>query len=126
MLPSPARLFGVRVGGPYGELAAVGKSHVLDEAGIGSIFRGNRIDGYGVAGLEAATVRAAQSRPAQRAWPGHLEGPMLHIAAIVFNVEIEVGVRIDPFDLGDNTRDRERLIEVEFRLYRMVSQSRHT
>src|SRR5580704_17193062 len=125
MLPSPTRLFGVRVGGPYGELAAVGKSDVLDEPGVGTIFGGHGVHGDGVAGFQASAVGAAQSRPAQRARPGHLKGPMLHIAAVILYVEIAVGVGIDPFDLGDHARNRERLIEVEFRLDGMTRRGWH-
>ena len=62
MIPSPACLFGVRVGGPYGEFAAVGKGHVLDKSGIGAILGSHGVHRNGIAGLQTSAVGPAQPK----------------------------------------------------------------
>ena len=71
--------------------------------------------------------RSARLSPALRSAPGPAisKAQCFTLPLSSFNVEIEIGVRIDPLHLGDNARDRKRLIEIEFRLHRMMGPGGH-
>ncbi len=50
--------------------------------------------------------------------------PLRHRALVVFHVQVDVDVRVDPVDLGDRSLQRDRLVDVVFRLEGAMRQRR--
>src|SRR5207247_10945221 len=70
------------------------------------------------------TRRSSDLGFAQRAGTGHFEGPPLGISFLVGDFHQQVRMRINPFDLRNFARQRDRFVEVELSLHRVVRQYR--
>src|SRR5262249_3507780 len=73
-----------------------------------------------VAGLYTTPIGAAQAGPSKTGESRHLERPLLDLPIGILHVDGEVGMRVDELDAGDGSADRDRLVDVELCLDRMV------
>ena len=80
------------------------------------------VDDDRVAELEVALLEAAAR---QRAGRAGRKRPVDDGAGVVFRVEVEVDVRVGPFDLDECARNAEGLLSVEFRRERVVRERRN-
>src|SRR4029077_16890344 len=108
--------------GIHGKLEhpAVGKLQFLKKPGSRTVLGTHGRGGYFVAGLQAAAVFPAHSRPAECASTAEFESPLLSFAVGILDVYGQVGMRINPLHFGHSSGNRKRLVNVELRLNGMM------
>src|SRR5579863_7002935 len=85
---------------------------------VRSILRGVAIDHELVPDLHFALPETLARQLTRR---GAFTAPRDHVALVILDVDIEVGVRVGPFHLGQRTLDPDRLVAVELRGKGMMS-----
>src|SRR5947207_13832692 len=99
-------------------LAGADHCHSSSVAAAGSIFGARANDFNFVAELH----RCASPTTALKAMGrSHLEAPVLHLAVLVLDIDVEPHMGIGPFDLGHVSLYGNRFVRVKLRCKRMVS-----
>ena len=112
---------GADAGRAHEELLPVGERHVAAVRAIGAVLRTVAVhDDFGPHGKRLP----GQAAPQQRIGRAAFDHPPLHRAVGLLDVDVDPGVRVDPFDPDHGALQLHRLVEVEFRRERMVRQRR--
>src|SRR5579872_6140111 len=96
MAGSFLRSVAVGVGTEF-EYAAVRKLYFLKKAIRRTVLGRKRRNRHWITRFQTAAIFAAQASLAESSRSGHFERPSFHLAAGIFCIDGDVGVRIDPF-----------------------------
>ena len=102
-------------------LTGAGQGDHFDVRVVAPVLGATAFDGNDVTGVHRFPRPASPQKNVRTA---HFKAPIRHLASVVFDVNVEPGVRIQPLEFRDRTCQLDRFLGVVLRRKRMMCERR--